>query len=319
MLHRYGCSVMKRERYDLIGDIHGHHDKATALLKRLGYDPTGNTWKHPEGRRVIFLGDYIDRGPKIRETLHLVRGMVEAGDALAIMGNHELNALFYATPDDNGGFLRPHTEKNVAQHAKTLAAFAGREDEWAEWLMWFRRLPLYLDLGGLRAVHAAWDERHLTMLAGTPLADDDFLRVAGTYATPEFRAVETLLKGPELHLPEGVLFTDKEGIAREKVRVKWWGLHEGITLGEAVMPEPMDLPHPLEARHLNRLPNYPTDAPPVFFGHYWLPVDAPKAPLAPNIVGLDYSAAMGENPLWAYRWDGEAHGLPEKFATAARA
>ena len=310
---------MKEERYDLIGDIHGHHDKATALLERLGYRPTGNTWKHPEGRKVVFLGDYIDRGPKIRETLHLVRGMVEAGDALAIMGNHEFNAVVYAMPDGNGGYLRPHTELNVAQHAATLAAFEGREEEWGEWLAWFRHLPIYLDLGGLRAVHAAWDDRHLDMLAGTPLADDAFLRIAGTYDTVEFRAVEIMLKGPELHLPEGVIFTDKEGVARKKVRTRWWGIYEGITLGEVAMPEPMDLPRPLKARHLKKLPNYAPEAPPVFFGHYWLPADAPKAPLAPNVVGLDYSAAKGENPLWAYRWDGEPHGLPEKFITANRA
>lgn len=55
---------MKHQFYDLIGDIHGQHDKLTTLLRRLGYQSVGDGFRHPEGRRVIFLGDYIDRGPK---------------------------------------------------------------------------------------------------------------------------------------------------------------------------------------------------------------------------------------------------------------
>ncbi len=71
--------VMNAQTYDLIGDIHGHYDKLVALLSRLGYRDDGEAHRHPEGRKVIFLGDYIDRGPKIREVLHTVRGMVDAG------------------------------------------------------------------------------------------------------------------------------------------------------------------------------------------------------------------------------------------------
>jgi hypothetical protein len=64
---------------DLIGDIHGHADELKALLKKLGYEPKGTCYQHDEGRTVLFLGDYIDRGPKIKETLAIVRGMVKAG------------------------------------------------------------------------------------------------------------------------------------------------------------------------------------------------------------------------------------------------
>ena len=63
---------------DLIGDIHGHADELEALLKKLGYAVKNGSYAHPE-RTVLFVGDYIDRGPKIRETLDLVRRMVEAG------------------------------------------------------------------------------------------------------------------------------------------------------------------------------------------------------------------------------------------------
>lgn len=48
---------------------------------------------------MIFLGDFIDRGPKIRETLQIVRAMVDAGTALAVMGNHEYNAICFHSPE----------------------------------------------------------------------------------------------------------------------------------------------------------------------------------------------------------------------------
>ena len=78
--------------YDLIGDIHGHADELIALLKKLGYSLINGVYNHPD-RKIIFLGDYIDRGPQIRKTLQIVKDMVDAGNALAIMGNHEFNAL----------------------------------------------------------------------------------------------------------------------------------------------------------------------------------------------------------------------------------
>lgn len=306
--------------YDLIGDIHGHHDKLTALLERLGYIPRATTYRHPVGRKVVFLGDYIDRGPKIRETLHLVRGMVEAGEALAIMGNHELNAVHYATPDGKGGHLRKQSEQNVKQHAATLAAFAGRQDEWAGWLEWMKRLPFYLDLGGLRAVHACWDAERIPLLKTGALTDEAFLHAGATKGTPEYRALEHVLKGPELHLPDGVIFTDKEGIERPKIRARWWGMTTETTFGEAVMPEPMtDLKHLLEPHHFSALPNYGADEPPVFFGHYWMPAAKAKEPLAANIVCLDYSGALGDHPLVAYRWDGESRVTAKNFVASAGA
>jgi hypothetical protein len=93
--------------YDLIGDIHGHADELVQLLEALGYRKHGRTYVHPE-RKVIFLGDFIDRGPKIREVLEIVRPMVEQGNALAVMGNHELNALAYHTEDPPALSPTPH-------------------------------------------------------------------------------------------------------------------------------------------------------------------------------------------------------------------
>ena len=83
---------------DLIGDIHGHADKLEALLLKLGYQKNKCVYSHPE-RKILFVGDYIDRGPKIRETLEIVRSMVESENAIALMGNHEYNALCFHFQD----------------------------------------------------------------------------------------------------------------------------------------------------------------------------------------------------------------------------
>lgn len=299
--------------YDIIPDIHGHHDKLIAILAKLGYRAEGSTHRHPEERKVVFLGDFIDRGPKVREVLHTVRGMMDAGDAVAVMGNHEYNAICYATPDGKGGYLKDRAKESFKGHLGTLRAFDGREEEWEEWITWFKRLPLYLDFGEFRAVHACWDERRMRDLNGATLEDPEVLRESRRRTSPIHRAVEHLLCGPEVHLPDGYRFFDKEGKERKAIRARWWELEAGHTFGEVCMPEPMDCPHALLDRHLERVPNYPRDAPPVFFGHYWLPSERVPGPLRHNIICLDHSAGLG-GPLVACRCNGTS---PEHWGFVA--
>lgn len=306
---------MKAQPYDLIGDIHGQHDKLTALLGKLGYMPHGNGFQHPEGRKVIFLGDYIDRGPKVREVLITVRAMVEDGAALAIMGNHEYNTVCYHTPDGKDNWLREHREENNRQVTATLQAFDGREVEWGDWLEWMKRLPMFLDLGALRCVHACWDAPRIKRLTGRSLTEHAFLRASVTKLTPEHRAIENVLKGPEIPASDGKLFRDKEGTYRNTIRARWWDIRMGLTISDLVMPPgSMNDSMKIDPWMLNRLPSYGPEEPPVFFGHYWLPADATKAPLAPNIACLDFSGGL-EGPLVAYRWDGEHTLSAEKFVS----
>ncbi|MEO8195753.1 MAG: metallophosphoesterase [Thermoanaerobaculia bacterium] len=77
--------------YDLIGDIYGHADELRALLTHLGYREANGAWRHPE-RLAVFVGDFLDRGPKIAPTLDLVRAMLGNGSACSVLGNHEWNA-----------------------------------------------------------------------------------------------------------------------------------------------------------------------------------------------------------------------------------
>lgn len=147
--------------YDIIGDIHGHADALGALLTDLGYRNKGGAWRHP-ARQALFVGDFIDRGPKQMETVSLVRRMVDAGSARAVMGNHEFNAIAWFLPDPEcpGEFLRKHHsakygDKNRKQHQAFLSAVEGSPLH-EELVTWFLTLPVCLDLPDLRVIHACW-------------------------------------------------------------------------------------------------------------------------------------------------------------------
>ena len=75
--------------FDIIGDVHGCLDELTRLLEQLGYMHIDNARRHFGGRRAIFLGDLVDRGPDSPGVLRLVMDMVAAGSALAVQGNHD--------------------------------------------------------------------------------------------------------------------------------------------------------------------------------------------------------------------------------------
>ncbi len=94
----------ERGPFDIIGDIHGCCDELEILLTQLGYEPHLEpqpacwdfpTYKHPQGRQVIFVGDLVDRGERNLDTVKLVRNMVSAGSALCVCGNHEFKLLRY--------------------------------------------------------------------------------------------------------------------------------------------------------------------------------------------------------------------------------
>lgn len=293
--------------FDLVGDLHGHAEALLALLERLGYRREGRRYRHGQDRRLIFIGDLVDRGPQVRQTVQLVRELVEAGTALCVLGNHEYNQLAYHTwvPDgDDGMFLRRHDAKNQRQVAATLAAFAADPGEWLEHLDWFRSLPLFLDLPGLRAVHACWDVDAIAFVrARLPEArlTTRFLYDSAREGRPEYRAIEALLKGWQAVLPAGASYVDAEGHVRTEARLRWWPasgerwadwMLSGGDAGGEDRFDPALLPGPL----------YPSDAPPVFCGHYWL--RGTPGLQAPNVCCLDYSIAKG-GALVAYRWDGE--------------
>ncbi|MBE2316420.1 polynucleotide kinase-phosphatase [Solirubrobacter sp. CPCC 204708] len=75
--------------FDIVGDVHGCHEELSTLLDRLGYTEAG----HPEGRRLVFVGDYVDRGPDTPNVLRTVMRLQAAGHAIALPGNHDVKLL----------------------------------------------------------------------------------------------------------------------------------------------------------------------------------------------------------------------------------
>ncbi len=285
--------------FDFIGDVHGHAGALKRLLEKLGYRLKDGVYSHPS-RKVFFLGDYIDRGPEIRETLSIVKSMVEAGTAKAIMGNHEYNIVCYHTPSPEGGFLRKRTTKNTRQIKETLEQFEAFPEEWLSYLDWFKTLPVYYDGGNFRAVHAAWQPAAISVLDGNILASNEqWIESAGS-DSKLYEAVELLLKGVEVALPNNGFFFDKDGNKRIKTRIKWWLNPGDKSIGEmSLVPLPKVGEEPFQS---DGFYFYGKEEVPVFFGHYWMKGN-PELQTG-NSCCLDFSIAKG-GVLAAYRFDGE--------------
>lgn len=314
--------------YDIIGDVHGNLEKLQGLLKRLGYVDEDGAFHHQD-RQAIFVGDIIDRGDRNLQVIALVRTMVDCGAAKVVMGNHEFNAIAYATPDPNnlGAWLRPRSERNRLQHEVFLAEVALKPDLYAELIAWFKTLPLWLDLdGGVRIVHACWHEPSMKVvtgaLAGPETGGDQFFVRATTKGDKLYEAVETLLKGPEVELKRFGLpaFLDKDGHERTAARLRWW-INEPSSLADLLevgvnARQPDGSPYPtLNTRGVRTMEHefeY-QDYRPVFFGHYWR-AGKPKKNVdwGDHVACLDFSVASG-GPLVAYRWSGETNLSESNF------
>jgi hypothetical protein len=317
--------------YDIIGDIHGHADALTALLKNMGYQRINNAWCHTE-RKAIFVGDFVDRGPKQIETVDIVRRMVEAGSAEAVMGNHEFNAIAWYLPDPNqpGEFLRPHHSakygnKNYSQHKAFLDEVNGTPHH-KEIIDWFMTLPLWLELEGIRVVHGCWHQAFMNYLApqlasGNRLTEELMVLASqependadkDTAIPTVFKAVEALTKGIEIPLPAPHTFKDKDGHERDRVRTRWWDASAINYKQTAMLDDALrnQLPEDLIPEHARVGHDGGT---PVFFGHYWLNGD--PALLSDKVACVDYSVAKG-GKLVAYRWDGESVLSQKNFISA---
>lgn len=78
----------ERGPFDIIGDVHGCLEELILLLNKLGYRKMGDSYRHPLGRKVIFLGDLGDRGPHCIQSILTAMAMVHQNDALYVPGNH---------------------------------------------------------------------------------------------------------------------------------------------------------------------------------------------------------------------------------------
>lgn len=291
--------------YDIIGDLHGYADQLKKLLQKMGYSSLNGTYSHPE-RKAVFVGDFINRGPKIRETVVLVRKMVESGSAYAILGNHELYAILYYLKDAEGKYLKKRIQKYQLQINQTLAEFVSDKADLKSHLKWFRTLPLYLDFGDIRIVHACWDEQNINLLKATltePKISKTLLREIALNESRFAQGFWETVKGIDFQIPRNLLVFDDDGRPHRSFRMKWWANPEGRTFKDVSLESRFELPaYTIPPEIVKSRSNYPEKDPIVFFGHYSL-VDR-SGILQPNMCCVDAGVSRS-GKLLAYRWEGE--------------
>ena len=300
--------------YDIIGDVHGRVTKLRALLDELGYRQDGSgVYRHPD-RTAVFVGDLVDRGTEQLEVLQLVKPMVDAGSAQIVMGNHEFNAICWATADpETGQPLREHSDNKRRQHKDFLTL---TDEDRAYYVEWFKTLPLWLDLGGIRVIHACWHEASMKVVrditGSDRLSTVEHFAEANTPGTTLNDAIEVLLKGPEISLVDHGMdpYWDFEsGKERTDARIRWWdhdatGLPALAELRAVKLkngdPYPDFEPRSVDAEHLDYVYK---DRTPLFYGHYWREWEFKQDEWTTYTACVDFSG--GDGTLVAYRWNGE--------------
>ncbi len=307
-------------KYDIIGDIHGCATELKTLLAQLGYrcDDAG-VYRHPE-RTAVFVGDLVDRGPDQLEVLQIVKAMVDHGGAQIVMGNHEFNAICYAMG------LREQTKDNYEQHKEFLRIPKIQRELYIEW---FRTIPLWLELPGpdkgskIRVVHACWHEESMQVVLDATAGSDRLTEdqhfvdaMAKKEEHPLYKAVETLLKGPEIDLLKygQQPFHDRSMKARHEARLRWWK-PDARTLSEIADVRKMQT---VDGDEYPPLPDTPVDVEhlghtydgtiPVIYGHYSLDWDKHQDDCSSYTACVDFNGK-----LVAYRWHGEATISPRNY------
>jgi len=296
--------------YDIIGDLHGHYDELKALLVSMGYLQKEGVFQHPE-RTALFLGDFIDKGKQQRQVINTVRAMVDGCHAIAVMGNHEYNAVSLALTDAQGAPLRPHSTKNMKMHAAFHDAYPNNEER-DEVAQWFKGLPVFLDLDQFRVVHAFWDDNALDTLKpylndNNSLTDEGY-ELANQKGHKVYKAVELVLKGPKAKLPKKLYFKDIYEIKRKKARVNWWVAPQNSLISRLQMGTKT-----ADVKQLDKIKSiksyaYGEAEKPLFFGHYRMKVSHPSI-ISHNLACLDLGVTCNKGgKLACYQWTFD-HGV----------
>lgn len=271
--------------FDIIGDVHGQIAKLTNLLEQLGYQHNGQHY-HKAGHQVVFVGDLIDKGPQPAAVLQLVRAMVDSGNAMMVIGNHEINWINDAADHTQHiqAFIKA-THKH-RDRSRITAAYLRDYAQLIDMFQWLRRQPLYLDLPQLRAVHACWNQEAIDLLNAENITcmNDKALAAYRDRYSDVYLAIDLVVAGCVHQFPDD-LPSNAEFMSL-RTRIRWFPLNE-MRINKAEL-------QPLPVKH----PPYSTHAVPLFFGHYAL--DGEPDTLVSNVCCVDFSAAY-QGPLVAYR------------------
>lgn len=292
--------------YDIIGDIHGHAQLLKKLLLELGYEKTEKGFSHAS-RKAVFVGDFINRGPQIKKTIRIIRKMVENGNALAVLGNHEINIITAYLKDKKGNPLVKPPLKNFISGLKTFNEFTDAPEEWQDNLRWLRTLPLFLELDGIRVVHACWSDQAIEYVKNNlppgKIKREVFKKIYKNQSSELAKNIWLLTKGLQFKMPGDLKIINNKGVSPRSFRMRWWENPAGKTFEEMSFESKFHLPeYTIPGEILPATLPYPENAPIVFFGHYCRN-DGPHI-IKPNICCLD-TCIVGNKTLLAYRWNGE--------------
>lgn len=153
---------------DVIGDVHGELEALQDLVGHLGYAEDG---AHPEGRFLVFVGDLVDRGPDSPGVVAWVQRMIQDGNALCMLGNHELNLLLDKKRAGNEWFFGK--EQELRGTGQAIPQVLANDEMREELLVFLRTLPLAAERSDLRVAHACWHAPAVDALRGEdrPLAN----------------------------------------------------------------------------------------------------------------------------------------------------
>ena len=272
------CSLIKplfEGPVDIIGDVHGELEALNTLLERLSYRLNGT---HPEGRRLVFVGDLCDRGPDSPGVLRRVRDLVQAGVAQCVLGNHELNLLLGKRRQGNHWFEGLSEDP---RHPELGACVPLASAEQGSILSFLESLPIALERADLRVVHAAWHEPSIGIIRSIkdPLSEAYRRIESAMESSAEGRAVFKAAARAQHKL--AALITDR--------KTRWSEEHANEINAIGALSEFMQNTNPVRVivsglehcvstpffssgkwRFVSRVPwwkNY--EGVPVIFGHYW--------------------------------------------------
>ncbi len=299
--------------YDIIGDIHGHAFTLENLLRKLHYN-NKNGYYESRSRKVIFTGDFIDRGSNNFKTLEIVKNMIDNGSAFSVMGKHEYNIIGYFLKDENQKYLYKRTLNRKRTCHNTLQEFYQNYKLALFYIDWFRTLPIFIETQEIRIVHACWNYFYIDYVKQN-LAEAkinwNFLIKSFKANSIEKQTIDILLKGPEIDLPENIRYTDKDGLSRKTLRIKWWKKFDTETYQTISINDTSQLAnYKVEDYKIKDIVPYSSADKPVFVGHYWR--SGRPTIFTNNVCSVDYSVAK-RNILAAYRWDGEQTLSNDKF------
>jgi hypothetical protein len=241
--------------------------------------------------------------------------MVRNGNAFAILGNHEINAILFDMKDVNGKPLIKESRKSYLSLFKTINEYVDRPEQWEKHLRWMRSLPFFLELGNIRFVHACWSGSAVRIIKEKLSEEQDAKNIFREYykfpKSELSKSISVLTKGVDMKMPGDLKVVNNKGVIPLSFRMSWWEEPEGKTFREMSFESKFKLPaYTIPPEILPETFFYSENEPPVFFGHYC----RGRGPhiIKPNICCVD-SCVSRTKVLTAYSWRGEKVLKPENL------